>query len=424
MTQDGKSTALSALESVVAFDRSLISEPARIRAALLDVATRDEIGVELVVISVRLGVPQLVTDGDATAAQLKLVDSAGVRVDIARGLVAAWQIALGIDPGDGSRSADGELYGDIRAVAPTIALGVLGPADCHVWADGGVSVLVLGMDGLALTPLETPIRGGPVTWHAIATPNAPVSRAAIMARVTSATSTIIWTDNSGLWSRPVRRSTPGRSVEIGDARIIDTPDAGQARYPIAALAVDGREIDMFWTADRRELLVSTRNGLGEIERRTVPSPCEPPERLAALDCAVASETTAWIAVLTDRGRLLLARWDIPSGEQDGWRVVICPVSGLTAMTVVMLSAGASIIVSDSHGEIGSADAATAYAGSAHWRNLALPTSSGNLTGLSSLAASSHGDLAWAVATTDDSVHLIRLQRYAEVTEALECLVIR
>ena len=424
MVNTSQQSALNALHTVVSYDRSLISDPVRIRAALLDLAADDDIGVELIVLTVRLDVPQLVTEGGEAAARLRLVDSAGMRADVARTHVAAWRNALGIQAGDDGNPADGEGYLDVRTAAPVVELRALDSADCQVWADGSVSVLVLGMDGLALATFDTPVQAGAASWHRIATPHAPVSRAAVMVPVDASTSTIIWTDNSGLWGRSVRRTVPGGAVEIGDARIIDAPGAGQARYPIAALAVDGREIDLFWTVDRRGLLVSTRNGLGDIERRSVPSPCQPPERLTALDCAVASETTAWVAALTDRGRLLLTRWDVGDGELDGWRVLACPVSDLRALTIVRLPAGVSAIVSDSHGLIGCADAAAAYAGSATWTNLDLPTRPYRWTGLSSLAASSRGDVAWAVAAVDGYLQLIRLQRYDEVTTAIECLAVR
>lgn len=423
MVQASENSALDAIPAVVGYDRSLIFEPARIRAALLDLATDDEVGVELIVLSVRLNVPQLVMAQDEAAAQLQLVNSAGMRVEVARAHVAAWRHALGVRAGgeDGTSTA-GEGYLDLRGAAPAVELSALGPADCQVWADGSVSVLVLGMDGLTLATFDTPVCAGVATWHRIAAPQAPVSRAAIMVPVGPATSTIIWTDNSGLWSRPVRR-TSGGTIEIGDARIVDNPEAGQARYPIAALAVDGREIDMFWTVDRRQLLVSTRNGLGYLERRSVPSPCQATERLAVLDCAVASGATAWVAALTDRGRILLTRWDIGSGELDGWRVLSCPVADPRALTIVTLPAGTSLMVSNSRDPIGCADAAAAYAGAAVWSDLN-PSRPRRWTGLSSLAASSRGDVAWAVATVDGCLQLIRLQRYDETTTEIECLAVR
>lgn len=421
MVDDAAAPALAALVPVVAFDKSVISEPVRVRAALLDVAGEDESGIDQVVLSVRLGIPQLVTVGDIAGAQLRLVDVGGLRIDVARGVTAAWQAALSVS-GRAVGESDGELYQALAAASPGGALRSVGPADCHVWPDGVVTMTVLSLDGLDLATVRPSSAGSGVAWHQIATPNAPLSRSAILAGVTEARAAVFWTDNSGLWSRPLRRRGLGET-ECADARIVDTPDNGQARYPMSALAVDGREIDVFWTVDRREIQVSTRTSLGTIERRLVPSPCESGERLSSLDCAVASETTAWLVAASDRGRLFTARWDVPGGDHDGWRQVHTPYSGVTAMTVVMLSAGPSILVGDPHGEIATIDAAGAYAGSGYWRPVKVPTPSSNLAGLTSLAASSHGDVAFAVATTAKQVHLIRLQRYEEVAEAVEAFVV-
>lgn len=413
--------ALAALLPVVAYDKSLISEPARIRAALLDLAGEDQSGIDQVVLSVRLGIPQLVTVGDLAGAQLRLVDVGGMRVDVAKGITGAWRAALSV-PGRSDDESDGELYQVFAAVLPGAPLRSVGPADCHVWPDGVVTITVLGLDGINLATLRPSDQSASVTWHQIATPNAPLSRAAILASVTDARAVVFWTDNSGLWSRPLRRQGSG-PIEVADARIVDAPDHGQARYPMSALAVDGSEIDVFWTIDRREIQASTRTNLGTIERRLLPSPCDPGERLTSLDCAVASETTAWLVALSDRGRLFTARWDVPGGDHDGWRLVSTPYSGMTSMTVVMLSAGASILVGDPQGDVATIDAATAYSGAGYWRPLKVLAPSNNLAGLTSLSASSHGDIAFAVATTAKQLHLIRLQRYGEVAEALGGLVL-
>lgn len=421
MTNDRGAPAHAALPAVVIYDKSLVSEPARIRAALLDVAGEDESGIDQVVLSVRLGIPQLVTVGDLAGAQLRLVDVGGLRVDVAKGITSAWQAALSVaDRGDDE--TDGELYQPLATALPGSALKSIGPADCHVWPDGAVTITVLSLDGLDLATISPPDRGGSVNWHQIATPNAPLSRAAILASVTDSRAAVFWTDNSGLWSRPLRRHASG-ATELAGSRIVDAPDIGQARYPISALAVDGREIDVFWTVDRREIQVSTRTSLGATERRLLPSPCHPGERLTSFDCAVASEATAWLVALSDRGRLFIARWDVPGGDHDGWRPVSTPYAGITSMTVVMLSAGASVLVGDPQGDIATIDAASSYAGTGYWRRVNVPAPSNDLGGLTSLSASSHGDVVWAVATTAKQVHLIRLQRYEEVAEALEAVVV-
>jgi hypothetical protein len=135
---------------------------------------------------------------------------------------------------------------------------------------------------------------------------------------------VVWSDEDGAFAADVRRD--GSGLAIGPpALIVPARDGRQIRHPIAALAVDQDSLDVFWSADRRRVHRSTwRPWAADAADLELPECCAPDERLTRLDVTRADDRTAWLAARTDRGRALVARWDLAGDQIDAWTPLEVP----------------------------------------------------------------------------------------------------
>lgn len=415
---EGSRDAATGLAQALRLDRSLAEDPARLRRALMDLAPFDERGGWLLTLGAAVDAPSLISQGLAAEAHARLADLCGCRRDAADWAVAAWAAALGrdlpagfasddTDPGvghdaAGTDDADLDDAGQGCQVAeepgPPTALRIA------VWPDGGPALAAVTMRGaFILDGVRVPARG---RWRQAATMRTPLSRDVALA-IGPVSAQVAWSDHGGVYARSVRKNRSG-PPGLGNVRLAARPpDGEQARYPLAVLA-SGWGISVLWTADRRAVRCAE---VSEQEIRAggnpVPLACADGERLTCLDICAETERTAWLACLTDQGRLQVARWDLTLGQWGAWLPLSPPAVPVTA-AVACLSGVPVVIVATAAGDLLSTDARTAVEGSQTWHSIDRPAQIREARPVRVLAAGNApgafpGEAAWLALSGGDGV---------------------
>lgn len=419
MNSDNSRMAFDCLTDLAAFDKSLLSSPLRLQAALSDFAPHDDNGAQQLLDSMRLGVPSLVTGGRLADAVAVLVNRAGLRVELAERIIRAWSGALS-DAAGGGLTGTSETFIPLISNTSTRQLKSSGPVQCLAWPDGAVSTVVLTMDGILLATHEAPVREGRARWHLLATPTAPLSRGIAIALLDAGVAMLVWSDRNGVWGRPIRRPASSGSVEVGEVRLVSPPGTAQARYPIAAIRADSGDLDIFWSEDRHSLIATTVRPWVAPVHRQIATPCAAGERLTLMDGATGSRTSAWLACATDRGRLFLARWDVASADHDGWRPLPTPPHFVVGLAVVNLSAGPNILAASASGRVSMIDVHRGYGGTGGWSPVRMPAQFGDVV---SLAADARGDFGWSAVSCARSVMLSQLRRSDQDIELTQAITV-
>ncbi|MBB5873177.1 hypothetical protein F4553_006611 [Allocatelliglobosispora scoriae] len=284
-----------------------------------------------------------------------------------------------------------------------------------VWSDGRPTVglvtpsaLYVALPGIGLG------QTGREAWHRIASPQAAGSRDLALA-IGPSRGTIAWSDTGGVRAVGMTR-TPGGAAGLAldePRTIVPAVGTDQPRYPLVALDADGVTLDLVWTSDRRTLRRGViRQWQPEVTVSDLAGLCERGERLRSLDVALATDRSAWLMVLTDRGRVLLSHWNLMIDDLSAWVVVESPVD-LAAAAIVQLAAGPTIIAGTPAGHLISVDAPSAHAGRGEWRSVDRPVEVPTAP-VRSLAAASAGDVAWLAVVEEHATWLARLDRMDEI----------
>jgi len=279
-----------------------------------------------------------------------------------------------------------------------------------VWPDGLVTPVVLSDTGVHLSTGTDPRSA--TGWRRLATPQTPLARDVALS-VAAAAGHVTWSDEDGLHVVRLSRGDPRQpgAVEPDSGRRVRVPgdETGGVRFPVTALSAQDGTLDLIWTADRHHLARATeRPGFPPEDPAALPRCCAPGERLRALDLAVESGQTAWLACATDRGRLLVARWDLRYDVHAPWRPVRLPVPAADMVAIVYASNQPTIILATRAGAIRACDARSAVEdGLVDWKTVRPP---GPLRGrrLQALAAADDDGAAWLAAASGSRTWYARL----------------
>jgi hypothetical protein len=392
--------AAGALATALDADPTFVTDPPRLGRALLDLSPYDRL-TRLLVLAAEVGVPALTAAGALADARDVLRDDLGLRLEVARWVAEAWaaaRVAVPADPSD--RPARSGLLPDPGSAVPE------GPART---APGTPTVLRVGV-GAGNRPLvaavshsgifvTAPSGPGPVTWRRVATPTAPGSRDVALAPDPGGL--VAYSSEEGVVARALScmdAPATGSGIRLGEARVLVPTVGEQARYPLLAARPDDMSVELLWTADRRQLRRALlRAWLPGVTADAVPSPCGPQERLAGLHLARGDADPAWVLAVTDRGRLLVARWEIALESVGGWRPLDPPVPVATA-TIALLAGTPVVLAGTAAGHLISADARVAGSGS--WHSVEAPADLPVPAPLRLLAATGGEETGWLVAGGD------------------------
>lgn len=315
-----------------------------------------------------------------------------------------------------------------------------GPADpgpptavaLGVWPDGTPLPALLSLDGVFVsTDFHVPAAG---SWHRLAGPRAPLTRDLAVAVAPDPEpgadrdeGRLAWTDGQGIRtvavSRRRTRPRPGTGAGPGFGPIAVTAPApvpsqstllvpvlggGEPRFPLAAVSAGSGLLDVLWTTDRRTLLHSAaRSRFPADPAVEVPVGLTGPERLRALGAVAESPRTAWLACLTDQGRVLAAGWDLAFGEFGRWAELPAPVPDLVAIAAVCVSSAPVLLAATGQGHLIGTDLRSAARGDGDWSSVTMP--GGWRPGpLRALAAASGGGRTWIAVLCDDGAWLVPL----------------
>ena len=173
----------------------------------------------------------------------------------------------------------------------------------------------------------------------------------------------------------------------------------QPRYPLVVRrSPDTDIVDITWTTDRQKLQRSSiRRNQTTADAIALPGPCHGNERLVALDAATLSATTSVLIALTDRGRILVSRWDTAVDQYNTWTSVIAPVTNVTAIATISPKPGRNALFAvTAQGKILCVELRETLLESWPWRSLGLPDGVPTVRQCTSLAAATtsvnHGRL--------------------------------
>jgi hypothetical protein len=387
MDDDDQETA-AALAELLRTDPSYAGDPERLSRALLDLLPYQPRTVRLLALGAALGVPT----SSPTAALDRLLSDGGLQPDVAAWILAHFLAAISGEPFEPSMESLVEPPGQ-----PTVVrLGV--------WPDGQATTAVISATGIYATNTARTARpgGAPTLWRRIATPTASPSRDAALV-FHSGSATILWSDVDGIHACDLRR---------GESRLL--VPCGQPRYPLAALAGDQSSLDVLWTTDREALRHSLiRTGLPTPEPKDVSFAGEPGERLKCLDLAQENDRRAWLTILTDHGRLLVAQWDLMIDDISAWSE-IAPPTDVTAVSIVQLADRPTVLVCTPAGHLLSIDAGRAFTGEVNWRSVDRPAGLPAPGGAHALSAASSANGAWLAVSEQASTWLARLAMRGDV----------
>ncbi|MGX6603194.1 hypothetical protein ACWKSP_13790 [Micromonosporaceae bacterium Da 78-11] len=377
-----------ALRRLLDADRAFADEPRRLGRALLDLLPYDDRAVRLLVLGAELGVPTLLKNGEPAAARQALTDRAGLQPDVADWIVALWQTGAG----NSGTTAD-------RPRPPVAAASALRLA---AWPDG-MLLVVARADAGVFGAVVDPRALRPPVWQLLATPPGRGS-GDVAVTVDGEQATIVWAEAGVGYAAALHRR--GTTLTAGPARVVVEPHDGlTVGDPIAALAVDDSSLDVIWSADSRRLRRSTwRTWSADAPDDELPSGCASGEAVTRIDAGRAGPELAWLAARTDRGRVLVSRWDLGRDDIASW----VPLHGVDDATDVAV-AGPLLLVGSADG-VATVEAHSVWAGrtgpfgSAGWAGGAGSTGSTDR----SLAAVETDAGIWLAVLGKDPGRLIRL----------------
>ncbi|GAA1740282.1 hypothetical protein [Luedemannella helvata] len=373
----------AALAEVLRIDPSFVHDPERLTRALLDLLPYQPRAVRLLAHGAALGVPTVSRE----TARDRLVSEGGMRPEVADWVVTHYWAAIAGEPIGTSTESPGQ--------PTTVRLGI--------WPDGQATTIVVSATGVFATHTARTARPGtPAVWRRIATPAASSSRdATLVFRAGSATA--LWSDTDGVH---------GRDLTHGESRLLVPCE--QPRYPLAALADDLGDLDILWTTSRDTLRHSlVRDGLPTHEPADVPFPHRPGERLRCLDVVRHGEHRASLVILTDQGRLLVARWDLKLDDISSWVEIPSPTD-VTAAAIVRLADRPTVVACTPVGYLLCVDALAALAGEITWRTIDRPSVLPAAGRTYALSAASGADTAWLAMAEQSGTWLARLALRGDV----------
>ena len=175
-------------------------------------------------------------------------------------------------------------------------------------------------------------------------------------------------------------------------------------------------LTVFWTTDRARLLrTESKSWLSTPSTTEVASPATPRERLIGLDVLTGETATSWLVAVTEKGRVLLAAWDVRLDELGTWRDV-SPSTSVRAAGIGMLVAGPSVVAATPSGHLLTLDVRRAVAGDPVWHSAVRPADGPAPAPVHALAVASGGDLAALTVACDEGAWWARLSRGDDLTE--------
>jgi hypothetical protein len=370
------------LALVVAGDSTILQDPPRLRRALADLAPDDDLGPDLLVRALELGVPRLVDEERASDAFTALYEVGGLRTDLIREIVQIWTLVM---------TPDRKL--PVRDDPPGLVLDVDDhqnqlPEEAEETPNGislvrlgrlpqGPLLLIAGTaNGLfAAGAARRCITG----WRRLATPNSALSRDAWVLSSPNENPVVMWTDRGGVTARSVK-FTPGgggargSSLSANSAQfLLVTHDGEQPRYPMAAIVTRADILDVFWTSDRRVVRRSTvREGGGWADTVLLPDACGATERLSAIDVRMLAPERCIVVVLTDRSRILASEWDLRLDIHMSWASMASPVATVSTMALLSSGDGLDVVTCTSDGRVFSSAIGAPTAEPRPWLQLGRP----------------------------------------------------
>lgn len=359
-----------ALRRLLQTDSTFAAEPRRLSRGLLDLLPHDDRAVRLLAVGAELGVPNLLAHGEPDAARRVLSEQAGLRPDIADWVVAVWRTATT----DEVRPAAGS--GDVVRLA--------------AWPNGVLMVVSRNARGIFAAAVG---RSGPTPWQKLATPlNDGISDVAVTRNGERAV--VVWPGAQGAHAAEVHCR---QDVVTADTPrlVVEARDGVALRGPITALTIDESLHHLVWSVDGHRLRRSTwRAWPADDPDDDLPACGAPGEKATRLDVGRASDDVAWLAAATDRGRILVTRWDIARDDIASWISVAVP-----GEVVTVAVAGSRVFAGMVTGEVVAvrADAVFARRG---WDAVTVRAPG---TRADSLAAAIVGDETWLAVGGVDTV---------------------
>jgi hypothetical protein len=371
------------------YDPTFLSDPVRLRRALCDLLPGDQRSVDLLIRAAELQVPVLVGAGRLQEALDRLLDAGGLRLEVSTWVLAAWLAALEVEAEIPER-VDAPLAppSTTEATPPAVAPA---PSASKTTEPVPFVRVVLAEDRHALLAAATSSgfyvaalaldTAQPGSWRALAVPQSPLSRDLVLLRQADGSGRALWTDRTGVEESAIRMAkqpAPDRAGDVelhlgGPQRLLNVGDV-QTRYPLHAIAADGGDLlDVMWTADRQKLYRSTIRRQGSTSPPVeLPPCCYGKERLMALVSVPRSTTDFWLVALTDRGRVLLTRWDARFDHYSDWTSAVAPVPAMAGVATLASPELATLFAVTAQAKVLSVDIRGSASESWPWRNLGRP----------------------------------------------------
>ncbi|MFE7853872.1 hypothetical protein [Streptomyces sp. NPDC057403] len=218
-------------------------------------------------------------------------------------------------------------------------------------------------------------------------------RHSVVLAVADAEGAVAWSAPDGL---RIVRLTRGSSVQPGLPYLgpvhhhrVATP--ASRRAPVTMLMTD-TGLDLLWSPDHHSVQwLNERPGIPigpaaprpELELRG--------ERLGTLDVTLDTSRTAWLAAATERGALLLARWDLVYDVVEPWERLQCPLPAVRRAVLVRVAGRPTILAVAPDGTVLATDLRAAVARGAPWNAVEVPSGLRVLRATAGIVAVSDSD---------------------------------